>query len=100
MTGGLQRTVYIGTENDDGDGTCSKETVDDPILCEDCTQVPGCFNECGECELCFGETELPPECEEPECPPGVDPCTVDPLGGDDCPDGYYCLTGCCVPEPG
>jgi hypothetical protein len=98
--GGEERTVYIGTEDDSGDGTCSKETVADELLCEECTQVIGCLNECEECEICFGETEPPPGCDEPECPPGVDPCTVDPLGGDDCPPGYYCLTGCCAPEPG
>ena len=47
-----------------------------------------------ECQLCPGQTtdDLPPECEENECPPGSNACT----GDGDCSDGQYCNTGCCV----
>jgi hypothetical protein len=88
-------TVYLGTENDGGDGTCNLDDVQDPALCAPCTQVEGaCFNDCGECELCFGMTELPEHCDEQDCPPGQQACGQP--GDPPCPDGYYCITGCCV----
>jgi hypothetical protein len=73
---------------------CSLENFD---ACPECTPVDDCTNDCNpeDCELCFGETELPPECEEPTCPEGVTPCLMDT----DCPDGDYCQTGCCTEIP-
>ena len=91
-------TVYLGTTDPETDeGTCALEVVDNPDLCHPCTQVPGCLNECEECELCLGETELPDECDEQECPKGLQPCGLP--GQEPCPEGQACVTGCCVPEP-
>lgn len=70
--------------------------LEDPESCSPCTPVGGeCSNECGPCELCLGRTELPPECyEDPDrCPEDVQPCGLE--GDDPCPEGYYCVTGCC-----
>lgn len=69
--------------------------LDNPGNCSRCTPVPSCLNECGECEICLGRTELPPECDEQYCPPGVQQC--DQPGDDPCPVGFYCVTGCCAP---
>jgi len=90
-------SVYLGTENDDGDGTCNLDNLLDPVACAVCTQVPGCFNPCveEECELCFAG-ELPEDCDEPGCPPGIQSC----METADCPMGLNCLTGCCFPQPG
>ena len=44
---------YIGTPG------CSLANLD---ACSTCTPVPSCQNECGECELCIGETTLPDYC--------------------------------------
>jgi len=68
---------------------------DNLAACDPCTPVTGCFNECGDCELCLGRTELPPECEDGQtCPPGQQQCGQP--GDDPCPEGTYCITGCCV----
>lgn len=76
-----------------GSPECS---LDDRDNCSQCTPVPGCYNECGPCELCLGRTELPPECfGEDRCPEGVQPCGLP--GDDPCPEEYYCITGCCIP---
>ena len=91
-------TVFVGTEDSDGNGTCNSTTVEDPELCERCTPVASCLNPCEpqNCELCFGQTELPKNCEEAGCDPGVESCEVNA----DCPQFHFCLTGCCVPQPG
>jgi hypothetical protein len=71
---------------------CALDNLD---VCEECTlQIEECGNPCipEECELCFGETELPEECDEPGCPEGMIPCETT----DDCPEFHYCVTGCCV----
>jgi len=71
---------------------CALDNLD---VCEECTlQIEECGNPCvpEECELCFGEAELPEECDEPGCPEGMIPCETT----DDCPEFYYCVTGCCV----
>jgi hypothetical protein len=89
-------TVYLGTQGDAG-GTCNLDAVEDPTLCNPCTQVDGCLNTCEECELCIGQAELPPECEEQVCPRGLQGCGLD--GQEPCPEGQSCVTGCCVPNP-
>jgi hypothetical protein len=111
--GVTQRNVYLGSETnlpacvgmpppDPCDGnpnevpSCNADVIDDPVLCKECTQVPSCLNTCENCELCFGETELPPECGGiPEClGEAAQPCGLPGLA--DCPAGDFCLTGCCV----
>ncbi len=66
--------------------------------CTECTpQIEDCGNPCepAECEVCFGETEPPPGCEEAGCPSGDDPC----MENADCPEGYFCYLDCCYPPP-
>jgi hypothetical protein len=46
------------------------------------------------CELCFAEEELPEGCEEPKCQFGT-ACEATA----DCPTNYYCILGCCFPDP-
>ena len=80
--------VYLGA------GDCALDNLD---ACNSCTFFENCNNACEPelCELCFGQdpSELPEECDEPSCPEGVDSC----LETADCPDGWYCQTGCCLP---
>jgi hypothetical protein len=90
-------TVYIGSHTPDDVGTCNPAVVQDPDLCWPCTQVPGCLNACDECELCIGQSELPPGCTEQQCPAGLQACGLP--GQDPCPLGQACVTGCCVPNP-
>ena len=119
--------VFIGAEDAEGNGTCTPDTVDDPSACPRCNPVmaEGCFNPCGECELCLGRTELPASCRPdpvpdggvppadggaagvggvpsdggstptpvPTCDEGFQACGVEGLPP--CPEGYFCLTGCC-----
>jgi hypothetical protein len=116
--------VWLGSEDADGNGTCSKDTVGDVTKCQPCTPVDACYNECAECELCLGKTELPPQCfPTPDagvggaggtggtpgsggssgscggqiCPVGSQPCGLSCQPP--CPGGYFCNTGCCVPVP-
>ena len=72
---------------------CSLDNID---ACEQCTQSDDCINTCEEedCELCFGETELPPECDDNMCDFG-DKCKANA----DCPTDWYCLNQCCYPPP-
>jgi hypothetical protein len=74
---------------------CSLANLD---ACQECTPVEECGNSCdpGTCEVCFGEPAPPEGCEEPECPPDQTPC----FEASDCPEAFFCLTGCCAPfEP-
>jgi hypothetical protein len=84
-----------------GDPTCS---VADPGSCEVCVKQTNCGNPCQPdlCEVCFGQdpSDLPPGCSEPECPPGVESCTIDPDGVSNCGRNEFCQTGCCVPAVG
>ena len=84
----------VGTSAND-QWTCSYDVIDDSSLCRPCNQVEGCMNPCGDCELCFGQTQLPPGCGEPQCPPGIDSCQ----DNTDCEANEFCLTGCCYPIP-
>lgn len=76
-----------------GDKDCAADKLDQ---CETCTKNDDCDDPCmaENCELCFGQTELPPGCDMPECE-GLDPCTIDKQGMSNCPEGTYCQTGCC-----
>ncbi|MFO7566983.1 MAG: hypothetical protein R6X02_30340 [Enhygromyxa sp.] len=74
---------------------CSLANLD---ACQSCTFFENCNNPCmpEDCELCFGQdpSELPEECGgEPTCPDGLDPCLVD----NECMEGWFCQTGCCIP---
>ncbi|MCY1064958.1 hypothetical protein OV090_09320 [Nannocystis sp. RBIL2] len=83
-----------------GDQDCSLAQIDS---CQQCTKNPDCDDECHpeECEVCFGETEPPPGCDDPSCEGDAQPCEIDDMGQSDCPEGFYCKTGCChVLEPG
>jgi len=78
--------------NSDEDGECALDNLE---ACQSCTINDDCGNPCdGECELCFGQDELPPGCDEAECKFG-DACEVVA----DCPNDWYCLQGCCLPPP-
>lgn len=78
--------------NSDEDGECALDNLD---ACQSCTINDDCGNPCdGECELCFGQDELPEGCDEAECKFG-DACEVVA----DCPNDWYCLQGCCLPPP-
>lgn len=91
---GMSYDIYIG------DPDCA---LSDIASCQMCTKNDDCDDECHpeECEVCFGETEPPPGCEDPTCDEGQDSCMIDDMGQSDCPEGFYCKTGCCSPlEPG
>lgn len=76
---------------------CSLINLD---ACVQCTpQIDDCGNDCNpdDCELCFGETELPEGCDVPGgCQEWEPPC---PNGQADCPEGLFCVTGCCIAPP-
>jgi hypothetical protein len=87
------RNVWLRTRDVSGQGTCTTDVLDDPVLCRECTQVAGCLNPCDGCEICFGQTTVPPGCQAQEC--GGVPLCGQP-GQAACPPGEFCLTGCCV----
>lgn len=81
---GLPYNVFIA------DPECSVETIEQ---CAECTPQESCFDPCEpeNCEICFGQ-ELPPDdCGQPQCTDGQVEC----LQNADCPDGFFCQTGCC-----
>jgi hypothetical protein len=77
--------------------------ANDQRACSLCTPQTVCANGCGTCELCLGQTELPPECTTP---PGTDGGTPPaacnggpscaPISDDACPAGLTCFFGCCL----
>ncbi len=89
--------------------TCTTEKLGDPAACPPCTQIADCSNPCGRCDYCLGKTTLPDDCFPPpsdagtdapapppsSCPDGMETCSPTKA----CPDGKYCLTGCCVKPP-
>lgn len=82
--------IFLGSNPE-----CSLANIE---ACGKCTFQAECNNTCDECELCFGEEELPEGCDpEESCQDDDIPCTVDMMGVDSCPDGLYCQTGCCQP---
>ena len=90
---GMVYDVYLG------DADCSVDNIES---CSQCTKNADCDDDCNPemCEVCFGETEPPPGCEEAMCDGGQS-CTIDDMGNSDCPEGYYCATGCCyMIQPG
>ena len=99
--GGDVHTVYIGTEDAGGNGTCNLENAADPEKCEPCTQVEGCFAPCDpdDCQICIGQTEVPEGCDEAKCAEGLVSCNPQ-NGNADCPAGHSCITGCCYAPAG
>jgi hypothetical protein len=91
-------TVWLGSENPPGTGSCNMGNINDPNLCKPCTQVLACINTCEHCEICIGKPDLPPDCTQQECPAGTQLCGEP--GQPPCPDGYTCITGCCQENPG
>ncbi|MCA9662300.1 MAG: hypothetical protein KC486_28430 [Myxococcales bacterium] len=85
---GMDYDIYLGDE------TCKLADIDS---CEKCTKNPDCDEDCNPdaCEVCFGQTEPPEGCEEPSCDNEMLPCKIDKEGNHDCPEGFFCSTGCC-----
>jgi hypothetical protein len=96
LPGRSNRFVWVGAAGGEVSG-CDLTVLDDEAVCPPCTPVPSCFNECEECEYCAGGVEPAPSCGGvvAECDGGRISCT----GRTSCPQGHYCITGCCVPEP-
>jgi hypothetical protein len=124
LPGGSGNFVYIGTYDEETRaGTCALGSESDTTACRPCTPEMTCFNECGRCELCLGRTaaDLPADCfpppptdagtpdssvpdggtppdsstpPPPTCDDGRQACEVP--GAGPCPDGYFCITGCCT----
>jgi hypothetical protein len=94
---GAPTTVWLGSEDPVGVGSCNLNTVNDPTKCKPCTQVQACVNTCENCEVCIGKPTLPPECNQQACPPGATACGLP--GQAPCVFGYTCITGCCQLNP-
>jgi hypothetical protein len=75
---------------------CDATTLNDPAACPSCTKVETCNNPCDTegCILCPGQTpdDLPDTCNGQECPAGSAVCG----GGTACPEGQFCIGGCCI----
>jgi hypothetical protein len=97
--------------------TCTAKDFGDPTKCPPCTQVAQCSNPCDRCELCVGKDTVPADCTggsdggpttpDASLPPGdggtgAPTCNgwVSCVPGPNavCPDGYGCVTGCCLPR--
>jgi hypothetical protein len=96
---GSNNFIWLGSVGASGDTVCTLAQVENPALCHPCEVVPGCLNECAECELCAGKTVLPPGCEpgQEQCEPGVEPCGLP--GQAPCAGGQVCISGCCQDVP-
>jgi hypothetical protein len=90
---GTAHTVLLNAQ-------CSTDTINDETKCVPCTKVESCNNPCEPCEYCLGR-EPTADCMPPdggatyECPDGQTTC--DPVENT-CPEGFWCLTGCCSPN--
>lgn len=96
---GEEGYIWIGKFDSNNIGTCTLAELTDVTQCPPCTPVLDCLNPCGPCEICVGHPEIEPWCnDEDRCPPGVQWCGLpdDPP----CPEGFYCITGCCFEPPG
>jgi len=113
--------VWLGSEDAAGNGSCTLADMADPTKCHPCLPVAACLNDCGPCEVCIGKPAPDPGCDPgggsggggagsggsgagsggggtgAQCPDGNEACGLpgQPL----CPDGYYCITGCCRAAP-
>ncbi len=101
--GGSDGYVWIGAKDENNIGMCTFDDILDPEKCPPCTPRDNCFNECGECEICIGKPELPPECfdddgggpADGQCPVDLTACGLPGLPP--CDPCYYCVSGCCQP---
>jgi len=88
------RNIWIGALDQQNNSTCTLADVADPVKCPTCTPVAACYNDCAMCEVCIGHPPPPPECNpQQQCPSGEQPCGLP--GQPSCPQGEYCITGCC-----
>ena len=94
---GAPTTVWLGSENPSGVGSCTLANLNDPTKCKPCTQVAACLNTCEHCEPCIGKPTLPPDCVAVECADGVQKCGLPGLPA--CAAGFTCITGCCQANP-
>jgi len=97
LPAGSDNWVYLGSFGTQEIVYCTLEWTNYPSICQPCMPVPSCLNDCETCELCIGKSTLPPECAEPSCPSDRQRCAegCEPR----CPEGQYCVTGCCAPVP-
>jgi hypothetical protein len=87
------RDVWIGAMDEDNNSTCTLADVADPVKCPSCTPVSNCHNPCEQCEVCIGQIPDPTCSGGMQCPTGYQPCGL--TGQAECPEGSYCVTGCC-----
>jgi len=110
---GGTRTVRLG-------GACTADKFGDMTACPSCTQDTSCVNTCEKCEVCVGKPAPDPSCAPAPAPdggtPGYDGGTPPDAGypgqcaagvtscgptgqvpANACPEGLYCITGCCIP---
>ena len=126
LPAGKGNYVWLGSEDANGNGSCTLADINDPAKCQPCMPVKACLNNCDPCELCIGKTTLPPGCDPgttsstsggtgaggagssssgattgsgggTQCPMGVQACGLP--GQAACPTGAYCITGCCQVIP-
>lgn len=94
----LTYAIWLGSVDQNDNGTCNSTVLSDPTKCRPCTQVNACLNTCEECEICLGKPVIPPTCTCQQCPNNVQLCG--PPCGTPCQPGYFCNSGCCVLNPG
>lgn len=88
---GVAVNVILGDE-------CAVKNVNKPDKCPPCVPNPECFNPCGACEQCFGKSaeQIAAECGADAavsaCEDGYLSCSGDIA----CPEGFYCVLGCCM----
>ena len=97
LPAGSGHTVWLGSENPKGTGSCNEATVNDPTKCMPCVQVAACLNPCSNCEICIGKPTLPPECTTQVCP--IDSAACGLPGQPICDPAFYCVSGCCQRAP-
>jgi hypothetical protein len=54
--------VWLGSEDGNGNGSCTIADINDPTKCEPCLPVQACLNNCEYCEVCIGKPTIPEEC--------------------------------------
>jgi len=97
-----RRYVWIGAMDGSNNSTCTIADVADEAKCPSCTPVANCSNPCDTCEVCIGGHMPDPSCTgggsgsgtpPGQCAEGYQACGL--AGQAECPNGAYCVTGCC-----